>query len=275
MSVVGIGFETYCYLCGLSIARPISLSENIVILPANMRFDTSKVSDKVKSDVDYSITVLSEPTIGSQLRITAPDSKNLAIIAFNSQWDCLLLGAILDCEIMFNLQSDKPIEKAEESKYINVTNYCFHGLLHGIHNLSDSDEVWINQNYNRARTLLDNDLFSTAVHAMASYRWHSLPCVQLAIIWSGIEALFKIESEISFRLSLYVSKFLSNGDKTEEKNWFKKVKELYNSRSSAVHGGKIKKDPNMLVSDSAVILNRLIRKCSETGHVPEVDKLIF
>lgn len=275
MSVVGIGFETYCYLCGLSVIRPISLSDNIVILPANTRFDAGKVSDKVKSDIDYSIIVLSEPTIGSQLKITATDSKDLAIITFNSQWDCLLLGAILDCDIMFNLQSDKPLEQAEESKYINVTNYWFHGVLHGIHNLSDSDEVWINQNYNRARILLDNELFSTAVRAMASYRWHTLPRVQLAIIWSGIEALFKIESEISFRLSLYVSKFLSNGDKTEEKNMFKKVKELYNSRSSAVHGGKIKKDPNMLVSDSAVILNRLIRKCSETGHVPEVDKLIF
>lgn len=275
MGVVGIGTETYCYLCGLSVSHPVSLSDDVVILPANSKFEAKDVSEKIKSDIDLSVVVLSAPTIVSQMKITATDSKHLAINAHNSQWDCFLLGAILDCDIMFNLQSDKPIEQASESRYINITNYNFHGILHEVYHLSTEDEEWIKTNYNRASILLDNDLFSTAIHSMASYRWHTLPRVQLAIIWSGIEALFKIESEISFRLSLYVAKFLGENDINKEKELFCRVRNLYNMRSAAVHGGKIKGDSIALVSESASILNCLIRRCSELGHIPDVDELLF
>ena len=32
---------------------------------------------------------------------------------------------------------------------------------------------------------------------MASYRWHSVPRVQLAVIWSGIESLFNVNTEVT------------------------------------------------------------------------------
>ncbi len=58
--------------------------------------------------------------------------------------------------------------------------------------------------------LLSNNIYSTAVHAMASYRWHSIPRIKLAILWSGVESLFNVSTEVSFRLSLYTSHFLDN-----------------------------------------------------------------
>ena len=251
------------------------MCDNVVLLPANTKFDAGCVSEKIKSDIDFSVVVLSAPTVASQMKITAIDSESLAIEVFNSQWDCLLLGAIFNCDVMFYLQSDKPIEQACEARYINVTDYHLYGILNDVYQLSNEDEEWIKSNYNRAQKLLDNDLFRTAIHSMASYRWHSHPRVRLAIIWFGIEALFKIESEISFRLSLYVAKFLATNDRNKEKETFDKVKKLYNSRSAAVHGGKIKDDPNNLVSESASILNKLIRRCSELGHLPNTDKLLY
>ena len=59
-----------------------------------------------------------------------------------------------------------------------------------------------------AKALLDDDGYSNAVHCLSSYRWHSMPRAQLALLWSGIEGLFRVDHELSFRLSLYAAKFL-------------------------------------------------------------------
>ena len=100
-----------------------------------------------------------------------------------------------------------------------------------------------------------------------------MPRVQLAILWSGIEALFNASTEISFRISLYIANFLAN-DTAEAKITFEKIKKLYSSRSAAVHGGKLKGDINEIVSDSAILLNRIIRCCAEQG-LPKTDDLVF
>jgi hypothetical protein len=114
-----------------------------------------------------------------------------------------------------------------------------------------------------------------AVHAMASYTWHSMPRVQLAILWSGIEALFEASTEISFRISLYIANFLAGDNATRAKELFERTRKLYSSRSAAVHGGKIKGEIDDLVSDSAALLNQIIRRCAELGALPNTSELVF
>lgn len=176
---------------------------------------------------------------------------------------------------MCNLQSDEPISEVNEASYINITNYAFHALLSQNYTLSEQDEEWIRKHYSTAINLLHNDIYSTAVHAMASYRWHSMPRIQLAILWSGIESLFNVSTEVSFRLSLYVANFLAEHNEQEVSILFKKVKNLYNMRSSAVHGNKLKFDIFSSVKESASLLNRLIVKCAEIGSLPNKENLIF
>ena len=141
--------------------------------------------------------------------------------------------------------------------------------------LTDDDEKWIGAHYAKALKLIDNETFKIAVHAMASYKWHTMPRVQLAILWSGIEALFNVRTEISFCVSLYIANFLEEDNVEEAKKLFASIRKLYNFRSSAVHGGKIKDDINTQVSQSAHLLNRLIRRCAELGSLPDTKKLVF
>ncbi len=61
----------------------------------------------------------------------------------------------------------------------------------------------------------------------------------------------------------------------EAQTIFATTRRLYNSRSSAVHGGKIKGDIESLVAESAALLNRIIRRCAELGTLPKVDELVF
>lgn len=273
MSIIGDGNETYLYVNGISSSVTVRLHENVELIPVAADFHYSKVSELLKNDVDFAIAALSGRNLAAQMRIVAPDSKSLAISAWNAQWDALLLGAIFNCIVMCNIQSDQPIENLEQATYVNVTNYEFRALLSDTYDLSQADVDWVNDHYSKAYTLLDNDAYRTACHAMATYKWHSMPRVQLAILWSGIEALFNASTEISFRISLYIANFLAN-DTAEAKIIFEKIKKLYSSRSAAVHGGKLKGDINEIVYDSATLLNRIIRCCAERG-LPKTDDLVF
>ena len=203
------------------------------------------------------------------------NEEDTTIATWNSLWDCILLGAIFHCEVMGNVQCDKPVEQLEEANYIHITNYAFRAMLFDPYYLTPEDERWINLYYSAAYDLLEKEPFMTAVHAMATYKWHSMPRVQLAILWSGIEALFEVSTEISFRISLYIANFLAGNDAVDAKELFEKTRKLYSSRSSAVHGGKIKGDLNSIVLESAKLLNRIIRQCAERGALPNTKNLVF
>ena len=272
--IVGIGAETYLFTSGIRTKNIIKLSDSVTLLPASPCSSLDNLSSLVHSDLDFSIVVLNLPRISSQLHVKANDEKELAMIAWNAQWDCILLGAVFDCEVICNLQSDRPIEESRKFQYLNITNYSFRVITNNIYTLTIDDEKWILSNYEAARCLLDSDGFLTAVHSMATYRWHSLPRVQMAIIWSGIEALFDVSSEISFRLSFYIALYLSD-DREEASKLFSKVRELYKYRSLSVHGNKLKADIFYCVKESAMILNRLIRRCAERKGLPNTDDLLF
>lgn len=275
MRTIGQGKDTYLYLNGISTSKEILLHRNVVLIPVTARFQYKKVSDLLHNDIDFAVAAVSGRSIASQLHLTAENGNDLAALAWNASWHCLLLGAIFHCEVFDNLQCDKPIENLEESSYINVTNYAFRAILTEPYKITQDDETWIIKNYSSAYELLDKEPFMTAVHAMATYKWHSMPRVQLAILWSGIEALFEASTEISFRISLYIANYLSNSDLSAAEEIFLQTKKLYASRSAAVHGGKMKGDLNEIVSESAKLLNHIIRRCAELGRIPDTSKLIF
>ena len=275
MKITGAGTETFLYINGISTTKEIKLHDNVSLLPVSAEFHYGKVSALLKNDIDFAVAAVSGRTIASQIRINAVDAKQLACAAWNASWDCILLGAIFHSDVMGNVQCDKAVEQLENATEVNITNYAFRAMLSEPYQLTADDFRWIEANYASAYELLDNDSFMTAVHAMASYRWHSMPRVQLAILWSGIEALFEASTEISFRISLYIANFLAGSDMAEAKELFARTRNLYSSRSKAVHGGKMKGNNEELVSESAMLLNRIIRRCAEINSLPDTAKLVF
>ena len=267
--------ETYLYVHGLSVSEEVQISENAVLMPVKCKLPLMTVSEILDNEVDFAISILCSESIVSQLRITAEVPEDVGLIAWNSQWDLVLLSAIFNCDIISNIQCTHSIEKIAKESTLHITNYHLRGLFGESYILTAEDKEWINKYFSNAQFLLDNDSFMTATHSMSSYRWHSMPRVQLAILWAGIESLFRINNELSFRISLYIAKFLGNKDSNEEKRLFDEVKSLYKSRSSAVHGDNIKGDINSLVTRSATLLNKLIVKCIETNELPNVESLIY
>lgn len=79
MGIIGIGKETYLYVNGISCSHEISLRKCVTLVPVDSKIEFDIVSRLIKSDMDYSIAVLSSATLSSQLRITSSDVEQLTV----------------------------------------------------------------------------------------------------------------------------------------------------------------------------------------------------
>lgn len=274
MHTFGSGTEIYLYLNGLNTNKAVRLSENVELLPASVECNLDLFLGLGKSDIDISVISLFLPQVTSQLKVNGSDAKDTAIYAWNAMWDGLLLGALIDAEVICNIQSETPSTELTPNSTVAVTNYHLRGLVKGAPvTLTEANITWIEGNYKKARALLDNESFQNAVHCLASYRWHTVPRAKLAILWSGIEGLFGVDSEIAFRVSLYVARLLEPHDNMKQREIFERVRELYKLRSKAVHGGRMKGNANESVNESASLLRTLIFRCVELGSMPNLESL--
>ncbi len=88
----------------------------------------------------------------------------------------------------------------------------------------------------------------------------------IAQLWSGIEALFGISSELVYRISLQIASLLeARGIARQAK--FDQVRKLYGTRSKAVHGEELSDDKlNQAMLESFDILNKLLLVNIEKGR---------
>jgi len=75
----------------------VRLRANTDLLPATCHLGYDEFASMMKhSYIDFAVGLLVIPSVRSQLYITADNAKELAVRAWNAQWDCLLLGAFFD-----------------------------------------------------------------------------------------------------------------------------------------------------------------------------------
>lgn len=276
MQIFGTGNETYILLSGITVLENIDLSDDIQLQPADTsHLDLQTTLAACTNPDDIAVAAAFIPRITAQLQIKAPTPKELARFAWNSSWDILLLSALFRTEIGFNLQSDVTANSISADSTLRATNLQMRGLTTATpYQLTSDDSEWIANHFAVARDLLGNERLQTAVHCLATYRWHSMPRVQMAILWAGIEGMFGASSEIRFRISLYIARFLHPENIERQRTVFNSIKKLYDSRSAAVHGSKIKGDTSIVVSESAEILCQLLRQSTESRSMPDENELV-
>jgi hypothetical protein len=268
------GTDLFLYLSGLRVERVLHIGSNVDLLPACCSprpDDLIAVSD---NELDLGVAVLFLRSVASQIHVRADSARELAVLAWNTQWDVVLLSAFCGCDVVCNLQCDVPAEEFNSESHLTVTNYHLRGLSAAQPHCMTADEAtWVERNLDQARSLLGKPGFRTAVHCLATYRWHPLPRAQLALLWAGVEGLFGVDSELVFRLSLYAARFREPHDEARRSEVFADVKRLYRQRSAAVHGAAAKTDLRAGVRDSSQLLLRLLRRCVGDGDVPKPETL--
>ena len=133
--------------------------------------------------------------------------------------------------------------------------------------VTQEDASWIRQHFETFNNLAsESEQFRFALEAAVDWRYGKDPRAAIARIWSGIEAIFGITSELVFRISLLASAVLTPRG-ADRKQRFDAIKKLYGVRSKAVHGERLSSDLlSQAMNDSYQLLRDLLLLTVEKGR---------
>lgn len=137
-----------------------------------------------------------------------------------------------------------------------------------------NEAQWISKYFEPFNKLAStNERFRLALEAAVDWRYARDPRAALARVWSGVESLLAINSELVFRISLHAAAVTSPRGQ-ERVAAFRKIKSLYGIRSKAVHGEPITEERVFAaLHDSFEILRALLLDAVERGAVRTEDEL--
>lgn len=145
--------------------------------------------------------------------------------------------------------------------------------------VSVEDAAWIREHFDVFNKLAaQSQPFRFALEAAIDWRYAKDARSAVARLWSGIEAMFCISSELVYRLSLLSACLLTErGDSRKAK--FEEVKKLYGLRSKVVHGEQLP-DEKILsaLNDSYHLLASLLLLSINKGRVlgqEDFDQAVF
>lgn len=145
--------------------------------------------------------------------------------------------------------------------------------------VSAEDAGWIHEHFAVFNKLAaESEPFRFALEAAIDWRFAKDARSAVARLWSGIEAIFAIKSELVYRVSLLSACLLAErGDARKAK--FEAVKRLYGLRSKAVHGEQLTDERIALaLNDSYHLLADLLLLSIDMGRVlvqEDFDQAVF
>jgi hypothetical protein len=149
-------------------------------------------------------------------------SEFLVPIAANMSWS--IIAAIDNGSCKTQFIEDVPLAK----RFSNTTT------------ISKENFEWVEANLVKFAELLEVPKFRLAVESLTTHNFQHSERMMAATLWSGIEALFEIQSELRFRLAAVIASILEERG-NPRKDLYRRIKKLYDTRSKAVHGSPLSK----------------------------------
>jgi len=139
---------------------------------------------------------------------------------------------------------------------------------------SAEDGAWLMKHFEMANQLAaESPGFRLALECAVDWRYSKEPRSAIARLWTGIEAMFAVQTELVFRISLLAASLLEPRGESRRAR-FAATKKLYNLRSKAVHGGAV---PEHALADGLDetfrLLGDLLFLCLERGKTFDEDEL--
>jgi hypothetical protein len=137
---------------------------------------------------------------------------------------------------------------------------------------NSAEAAWFSEYFEKFNRLsAESEQFRFALEAAVDWRFAKEPRTAISRLWSGIESLFNIRSELIYRISLLASAVMAPRG-TERLNKFKKIKKLYGVRSKAVHGESLTEaELQTGIIESFELLRLLLLDTIEKGKVSSED----
>lgn len=263
---------SYIYLVGIKPEREINIAPNVKLMAVEAAPNPDDMIDcimKYGNGDEYALGLLIATlrSVTAQLVITAENAEELAIATWNAQTICVLISAMLNCEVSWYFQADTSADMFDAETKVFLVHPNMQKFPSKLETLGKEQCQYLEDNMPIAWELDSDKRFSNAASALWLHLVSPRPAIQLSIIWGGIEAMFLIERGIKQKLSKAISRFLLGDDSIADQ-----VKDLYESRCKAVH--EFKNMEEGVVSASVSLLYRLICKSIETESLPDIDALL-
>jgi hypothetical protein len=138
--------------------------------------------------------------------------------------------------------------------------------------VSTDDAAWIARNFETFNHLAsESEAFRLALEAAIDWRYAKEPRLAVGRIWSGIEAVFGVTSELVYRISCLCASLLEERGRPRKVR-FQAVKRLYALRSKAVHGEPLPQEQLVsAMNESHRLLRELLLLTIEKGRVLGAD----
>jgi hypothetical protein len=258
---------------GISLPFEKKVNDVLTIRPRAIESDIEKLRDKASSQFEYGLLCSIAPTITFELETSAETPEAAAINCWNNQYALIFLSIVSRAFVFHTIQVPGGYD-SDPSKQLSVS------FAHGISMLNiKPKEVSAEELSIWAKllpfftSLLKLERFRFAVSVASTLYIHPNPTVQVASIFSAIEALIDVDQELRFRISMIVAKLLTHTS-NDRILLFKKMKKLYDARSKCVHGGGLDHDKVLACRDEALeILRRLIIDAVERNEIPTRESL--
>ncbi len=144
--------------------------------------------------------------------------------------------------------------------------------------ITNEDVAWVATYLVPFVQLLEKTDFRLAVDSFCLHNQLANRRAAATILWSGIEALFHINTELRFRLAACIAATLEDRG-AGRTDCYRRIKRLYDFRSRLVHGADA---ADVAVVEHIVevrkILSRLICRYTEAGEVhneSRIEQLLF
>ena len=134
--------------------------------------------------------------------------------------------------------------------------------------MNEEDAAWVRSHFDAVdRLAAESEAFRFALEAVIDWRFAIDARAIIARLWSGIEAIFGINSELVFRVSLISARLLAD-NLADRRAKFETVKKLYDLRSKAVHGSAMSPDKlKIAINESFRLLRDLLVLVAERGEM--------
>lgn len=264
--------SSYIYIVGITPEREVKISENVRLVPVQSSPAPDDMIDCIMKYGDgdeyvLGLLIATLRSVTTQLEITAKNAEELAIATWNAQIFCVLISAMLNCEVSWYFQTDKSVDAFDAKTRVSPVHPHMHKFPSELKVISEEQCCYLEENLAVAWELENDSRFSNATNALWTYLISPRSAIQLSIIWGGIESMFLIERGIKQKLAKAISQFLKNDD-----SMVNDIKSLYEFRCKAVH--EYKNIERNILESSVSLLHQLIRKCIETNSIPNVESLL-
>ena len=253
---------------GIKIKENVQLDEGTSLKPYKIEKTHMELQKLTVSKQQYGFVCALSDLITFKLECLGDTPKEMKINLWNAQWSLILLSLIIKRAIFFPLLK----ETKDKKEYFILANSYFNAAHESYLLKEEEIENW-KRLYPAFKNLTDNHRFTYACSIAATHYMEWKTSIKIASIWSAIEALIGLDQELTFRISLFVAKFLGNSEKDIKKR-YSETKKLYSDRSKCVHGAGLKTAREQEVYKASLnLLSELLIKIMEQGRLPDKDHI--